>query len=145
MIVLAVKGQSNATVILKGLLQQHGMPALTPEGVDALSQKFETGLVIGNGVVSHDGRPLIDELRALYADAENKRLFATQGDDQPNDGPVGNLSSAMMAEVATNRKPARMPDDWQDVRGRYAADSVTAKHMTEIEASRCAGRKEKRR
>lgn len=126
MTVLAVKGQSNATVILKGLLQLHGMPALTPEGVDALSQKFETGLVIGNGVVSHDGRPLIDVLRALYADGECKRLFVTQGDDRAGDQPVGNLTAAMMAEVTASRKQARITD--ADL-ARYTG--VTRQHMEE--------------
>jgi hypothetical protein len=126
MTVLAVEGQSNATVILKGLLEQHGMPALTPEGVDALSQKFETGLVIGNGVVSHDGRPLIDVLRALYADGESKRLFVTQGDDRADDRPVGNLTAAMMAEVIASRKQARITD--ADL-ARYTG--VTRQHMEE--------------
>lgn len=126
MTVLAVKGQSNAAVILEGLLQQHGMPALTPEGVDALSQKFETGIVIGNGVISHGGRPLIDALRALYADAGSKRLFVTQSDDQTNQRPVGNLTAAMVAEVAANRKLARITD--ADL-ARYTG--ITRQHMEE--------------
>lgn len=140
MTVLSIQGQANAAVVLLGLLQEHGLPSLTPEGVDALSARFSTGLVLGHGVVSHNGKPLIDELRALCADAESKRLFVTQSDNQTGDTPVGNLTAAMMAEVAAGRKPDRMPHDWQDVRGRYAADSITAKHMAEIEASRRAGR-----
>ncbi|MHC2664569.1 hypothetical protein ACMA5K_33980 [Bradyrhizobium diazoefficiens] len=140
MTVLSIQGQANAAVVLKELLQEHGLPSLTPEGVDALSARFSTGLVLGHGVVSHNGKPLIDELRALFADAESKRLFVLQGHDQAHDRPAGNLTASMMAEVAANRKPGRMPDDWQAVRGRYAADSTTAKHMAEIEASRRAGR-----
>lgn len=140
MTVLPIQGQANAAVVLKGLLQQHGLPELSPEGVDTLADRFSTGLVIGNGVVSHDGRPLIHVLQALYADAASKRLFVTQDDNQTNDRPVGNLTASMIAEVSAGRKPDRMPDDWQDVRGRYAADSITAKHMAEIEASRRAGR-----
>jgi hypothetical protein len=96
--------------------------------------------VLGHGVVSRDGKPLIDELRALYADPESKRLFVARGDEQTLGRPVGNLTASMRAEVAANRKPGRMPDDWQEVRGRYAADSTTAKHMAEIEVSRRAGR-----
>lgn len=140
MTVLSIQGQANAAVVLKGLLQEHGLPSLTPEGVDALSARFSTGLVLGHGVISHEGKPLIDELRALYADAESKRLFVPQGNDQTHDRPVGNLTAAMMAEIAASRKPSRMPDDWSDVRGRYAADSTTVAHMIEIEASRRAGR-----
>ena len=136
MTVLEVRGQSNAAVVLKGLLQQHGLPGLTSEGVDALSQKFETGLVIGNGVVSHDGRPLIDSLRALASDPANARFFASAVKaDKP-----GTLTERYRAEIAASQQPARMPHDWQEVRGRYAADSITAKHMAEIEASRRAGR-----
>lgn len=140
MTVLSIQGQANAAVVLKGILQQHGLPSLTPEGVDALSARFSTGLVLGHGVVSHDGKPLIDHLRALYADTESKRLFVTQADDQTDDRPVRNVTAAMMAEIAAGRKQTQMPDDWQDVRGRYAADSTTVAHMIEIEASRRAGR-----
>ncbi|MEY9427029.1 hypothetical protein ABH975_002344 [Bradyrhizobium ottawaense] len=50
------------------------------------------------------------------------------------------LTAHMTRLVEASRKPARMPDDWQDVRGRYADDTTTAKHMAEIEASRRAGR-----
>lgn len=133
MTVISIQGQANAAVVLKGVLQEHGLPSLTPEGVDALSARFSTGLVLGHGVVSHNGTPLIDELRAIYSDAESKRLFVTQGDDRTNDRPVGNLTASMMAEVSAGRKPARMPDDWQDVRSRYAADSVTGRMLRERE------------
>ncbi|MET3989492.1 hypothetical protein ABID65_001118 [Bradyrhizobium sp. S3.9.2] len=138
MTVLTVKGQSNATVILRGLLQQHGMPALTPEGIDALSAKFGRGLMIGNGVISFDGKPLIDALRAIYADADSRRFFVSAKDGQHQQD--GTVTERYRAEIAAARKQTRMPDDWQDVRGRYAADSVTAKHMDEVEASRGAGR-----
>ncbi|RZN07591.1 hypothetical protein CWO91_26700 [Bradyrhizobium genosp. SA-3] len=125
MSVISVQGQANAAVVLKGLLREHGLPSLTPEGVDALSARFSTGLVLGHGVVSHDGKPLIDELRALFANAESKRLF-TQQDDGTNDRPVGNLTAAMMAEVAASRKQARITD--ADL-ARYSG--VTRQHMEE--------------
>lgn len=131
MTVLAVKGQANAMVVLKGLLQQHGMPDLTPEGVDVLSQKFETGLVIGNGVVSHDGRPLIDVLRALHVNAESKRLFVTQGDDQTEVRPVGNLTDQMRQEITSNRRARALPADW--LARRQSAKGITLEHMAERE------------
>lgn len=126
MTVLSVLGQANAAVVLKGVLQEHGLPSLTPEGVDALSARFSTGLVLGHGVVSHNGKPLVDELRALYADTESKRLFVTQGDGQTTDRPVGNLTAAMMVEVAANRKQPRITD--ADV-ARYSG--ITRQHMEE--------------
>ncbi|WP_157158401.1 hypothetical protein [Bradyrhizobium genomosp. III] len=110
MSVLMVKGQTNASVVLKGLLQQHGLPDLTAEGVDALSAKFETGIVIGHGVVSFEGKPLIDALRALHADAEaGKRFFASSQGSQDHD-PAGNLTGRYRAEVAASRKQARITD-----------------------------------
>ncbi|MHC2449335.1 hypothetical protein, partial [Bradyrhizobium elkanii] len=109
MSVLMVKGQTNASVVLKGLLQQHGLPDLTAEGVDALSAKFETGIVIGHGVVSFEGKPLIDALRALHADADaGKRFFASSQRSQ--DQPAGNLTDRYRAEVAASRKQARITD-----------------------------------
>ena len=124
MTVLAIKGQANATVVVKGLLQQHGMPALTPEGVDALSMRFEAGLVIGNGVVSFEGKPLIDSLRAIYADAENRRFFV--GDQKGHDQQAGTLTERYRAEIAENRKRARITDaDLARYRG------VTREHMRE--------------
>lgn len=126
MTVLSIRGQANAAVILKGLLHEHGLPPLTPEGVDALSARFSTGLVLGHGVVSHDGKPLIDELQALYADIESKRLFVSQGDGQTNERPGGNLTAAMMAEVAASRKQARITDADLD---RYTG--VARQHMEE--------------
>lgn len=126
MTILSVQGQANATVILKGLLQQHGLPDLSPEGIDALSARFSTGLVLGHGVVSHDGKPLIDELRALYADPESKRLFVAQGDDQKLGRPVGNLTASMMAEVAATRKQAGISD--ADL-NRYTG--LTREHLEE--------------
>lgn len=126
MSVISIQGQANAAVVLKGLLQEHGLPSLSPEGVDALSARFSTGLVLGHGVVSHNGKPLIDELRALYANAEGKRLFVNQGPDQTHGRPVGNLTAAMMAEVAASRKQARITDADLD---RYTG--VTRQHMEE--------------
>ena len=126
MTVLSIQGQANAAVILKGILQEHGLPSLSAEGVDALSARFATGLVLGHGVVSHNGRPLIDDLRALFADAESKRLFVTQCDDQTHDRSAGNLTAAMMAEVAASRQQARIND--ADL-ARYSG--VTRQHMEE--------------
>lgn len=124
MTVLSIQGQANATIVLKGLLQEHGLPSLTPEGVDALSARFSTGLVLGHGVVSHDGKPLIDELRALYADPESKHLFVAPG--HYHGRPVGNLTASMMAEVAASRKQPRISDaDFN----RYTG--VTRQHLEE--------------
>jgi hypothetical protein len=124
MTVLAIRGQTNAAVVLKGLLQQHGMPALTSEGVDALSAKFEARLVIGNGVVSFDGKPLIDALQAIYADADNRRFFI--GDQKSQDQKAGNLSERYRSEIAESRKQARITD--ADL-ARYSG--VTRQHMKE--------------
>lgn len=123
MSVLAIKGQANAAVVVKGLLQQHGMPALTPEGVDALSTRFAAGLVIGNGVVSFNGQPLIDSLRAIQADAENRRFFVG---DQTGPEQAGNLTQRYCIEIAESRKRARITD--ADV-ARYRG--VTREHLQE--------------
>lgn len=60
-------------------------------------------------------------------------------DDRPH-RPVGTLTERYRSEIAASRKQNRMPDDWSDVRGRYADDTITSTHMAEIEASRRAGR-----
>lgn len=67
--------------------------------------------------------------------SEDKQTTAT---DERRLGET--LTAQMRRVVEASRKPARMPDDWQDVRSRYAEDTTTAKHMAEIEASRGAGR-----
>lgn len=119
MTVLEIKGQANAAVVLKGLLQQHGLPDLSPEGIDALAPRFSTGLVLGHGVVSHDGKPLIDELRALASDPENARFFANLVKaDKP-----GTLTERYRAEIAASRKQARI-----DL-SRYSG--VTREHLEE--------------
>lgn len=131
MTVLAIKGQANAAVVLKGLLQQHGMPALTSEGIDTLSARFETGLVIGHGVVSYNGRPLITELQAILADAETRtRLFEPVESDikQP-----GNLTEQMRQEVSAGRQTRRLPEGWQDSRVKYGANTITGQLMAERE------------
>ncbi|GAB9084524.1 hypothetical protein [Bradyrhizobium diazoefficiens] len=106
MTVVTVNGQANAAVVLKCLLQQHGLPDLSSEGIDALSARFSTGLVLGHGVVSHDGKPLIDELRALAGNPENARFFANPVKaDQPN-----TLTERYRAEIAASRKHSRISD-----------------------------------
>lgn len=134
MSVRLINGQSNALVVLKGLLQQNGLPTLTSEGIEALSTKFETGLVIGNGVVSHDGRPLIDVLQAVHADPDARRRFFEPAEPST---PVAanNLTESWRAEIAAGRKQS-MPDDWNVVRGRYSSGSVTAAHMDELAVAR---------
>lgn len=124
MSILMVKGQTNASVVLKGLLHQHGLPDLTAEGVDALSAKFETGIVIGHGVVSFEGKPLIDALRALHADGASKRFFASSQGGQ--DQPAGNLTDRYRAEVAASRKQARITDA-----GLARYTGITRQHMEE--------------
>lgn len=131
MTIISVYGQANAAVVLKGLLQEHDLPSLTPEGVDALSARFSSGLVLGHGVVSHDGKPVIDELRALYADTESKRLFVTQGDDETDVRPVGNLTDQMRQEIASNRRERALPADW--LTRRQNASGITLAHMAERE------------
>jgi len=122
MTVVTVAGQANAAVVLRGLLQEHGMPALSPEGVDALSARFSAGLVIGHGVVSHDGKPLIDELRALASKPENARFFVNHAKaDKP-----GTLTERYRAEIAASRKQAGITD--ADL-ARYSG--VTRQHMEE--------------
>lgn len=122
MTVLEIKGETNAAVVIKGLLQQHGLPDLSPEGIDALSARFSTGLVLGHGVVSHDGKPLIDELQALASAPENARFFANLVKaDKP-----GTLTERYRAEIAASRKQARITD-FDLV--RYTG--VTREHMQE--------------
>ncbi|MET4324447.1 hypothetical protein ABIB80_000252 [Bradyrhizobium sp. i1.15.2] len=133
MTVLSVHGETNAAVVVKGLLEENGLPPLTPEGVDALAARFSTGLVLGHGTVSHNGKPLIDELRALYADPESNRLFSQDNDQTTTNKPVGNLTASMTAEVKASRRQVRAPDDWHEVRRRYAADSMTGKMLRERE------------
>lgn len=136
--VRVINGQANAAVVLSGLLQQHNMPALSPEGVDALAARFETGIVIGNGVVSHAGRPLIDEIQAIHADPETrKRFFQPAGSNSPASPAAGtNLTESMRREVEANRRKQSLPDDFQSVRSRYSGDSLTGKMMDEIAATR---------
>jgi hypothetical protein len=124
MTVLRINGQSNAAVVLKGLLQQYGLPVLSPEGIDTLSTRFETGLVIGNGVVTFDGTPLIDALRAIYADADNERFFASSQKSQ--DQQANTLTERYRAEIAASRKQARITD--ADL-ARYTG--ITRQHMVE--------------
>jgi hypothetical protein len=138
MSVLAINGQSNAVVVLNGLLHQHGLPTLSPEGIDALSAKFQTGLVIGNGVISHDGRPLIDELQAIHADPETRgRFFEAAEHGPPAAG--SNLTESWRAEIAASRKQS-MPTDFHQVRSKYAANSLTARMMDEVAAARRASK-----
>lgn len=122
MTVVTVKGQANAAVVLKSLLQQHGLPDLSAEGIDALSARFSTGLVLGHGVVSHDGKPLIEELRALANDPENARFFASP----VKANKPGTLTERYRAEIAASRKQARITD--ADL-VRYTG--VTREHMQE--------------
>ncbi|MGY0572404.1 hypothetical protein ACTGJ9_016110 [Bradyrhizobium sp. RDM12] len=106
MTAVIVNGQANAAVVLKGLLQQHGLPDLSREGIDALAARFSTGLVLGHGVVSHDGKPLIDELRALASDPKNARFFSKPVTaDKPS-----TLTERYRAEIAASRKQARITD-----------------------------------
>ncbi|WP_063981690.1 hypothetical protein [Bradyrhizobium sp.] len=122
MTVVAVNGQANAAVVLKGLLEQHDLPDLSPEGIDVLSARFSTGLVLGHGVVSHDGKPLIDELRALASDPENARFFANPvKTDKP-----GTLTERYRAEIAASRNQARITD--ADLT-RYTG--ITREHLQE--------------
>jgi hypothetical protein len=122
--VLEVKGQANASVILKGLLRQHGMPELTAEGTDALSAKFGAGVVIGNGVVSFDGKPLINALRAIFADADNRRFFVS--DHKGEAQGASTLTERYRAEIAESRKK----DDITDADlARYTG--ITRQHMEE--------------
>lgn len=41
------------------------------------------------------------------------------------------LTAFMRRQIESGRKQARMPDDWHQVRSRYAAGSTTAAHMDE--------------
>ena len=115
MTVRVINGQSNAAVILSDLLQQHNMPALSPEGIDALAARFETELVIGNGVVSHAGRPLIDELQEIHSDETCKRFFQSAASNAPDTKSAGTLTERYRAEIEASRKQS-LPDDWQQIR-----------------------------
>src|SRR5262245_61131252 len=109
-----INGQSNAAVLLKATLQQHNMPPLTSEGIDALSARFEAGLVIGNGVVSHAGRPLINKLQEIHSDPETcKRFFQRAESNASETRPAATLTESMRREVAANRRKQSVPDDWQ--------------------------------
>ncbi|WP_316158585.1 MULTISPECIES: hypothetical protein [unclassified Bradyrhizobium] len=63
-------------------------------------------------------------------------------DAEPEATPPGNLTltEAMRREVAATRRKAALPDDWNAVRERYAAGSVTRKHMDEVAAARRLGK-----
>jgi hypothetical protein len=41
----------------------------------------------------------------------------------------GNLTEQMRAEIAARRQKKAMPEDWNQVRSRFAPDSITAQHM----------------
>jgi hypothetical protein len=146
--VLVVKGQANASAIVRSLLDQHGLPALTKEGSDVLSAKFEAGLVIGHGVVSFDGRPLIDELQAIHADPETRPRFFEAAEpsspagsgDLPNPYAPGTFSitrqhlierrdpqrAAALREAARKIQPAK--DDGGNPFVRGPSWNVTEQH-----------------
>lgn len=67
--------------------------------------------------------------------SDDKQTTAT---DERRSGET--LTAHMTRLVEASRKPARMPDDWQQVRARYGDNTTTSKHMAQIEASRRAGR-----
>jgi hypothetical protein len=50
----------------------------------------------------------------------------------------GNLTERMRLEVAASRNPS-VPADWQQVRKRYATDSLTGRMMDELAAARRNG------
>ncbi|SFM56992.1 hypothetical protein SAMN05216573_102592 [Bradyrhizobium sp. Rc3b] len=126
MTVLEIRGETNAAVVIKGLLQQHGLPDLSPEGIDVLAARFATGLVVSNGVVTYDdpteidrNRPLLDELRALARDPENARFFA----NPVKADKLDTLTERWSAEIAASRKRPRIDPT------RYTG--VTRQHLEE--------------
>jgi hypothetical protein len=58
----------------------------------------------------------------------------TSIDDKPAK-PAGNLTESMRQEISASRKQS-IPADWQSVRSRYSPDSLTARYMEELAASR---------
>lgn len=66
--------------------------------------------------------------------------FGSLNDDDQTTKATGNLTERMRAEIAANRKQS-MPADWNQVRSRYAAGSVTAEYMDEIKRQRAANGK----
>lgn len=64
-------------------------------------------------------------------------------DDKPSpsvEKPVGKtLTQFMREQIDAGRKQAPTPDDWQQVRSKYAAGTLTAKMMDQIEAERRQG------
>lgn len=82
-------------------------------------------------------RSLRNTMPAAFTPVSVSGDRATTATEERRSGET--LTAHMRRLVEASRKPARMPDDWQEVRARYAADSETAKHIAEIEASRRAG------
>lgn len=79
-----------------------------------------------------------DFVRSLHS--QTPESFAAL-QDQPSIKPATNLTEGMRQEVAASRKRS-LPDDFQSVRARYSADSITGKMMDEIAASRRASKEQ---
>lgn len=120
---------------------QPNQDAIRQAGIDLAGAAMTSqGLIHlpGRGAISPADfvRALRNTMPAAFTPVTDDTLTTTAEERRSGE----TLTAHMRRLVEANRKPARMPDDWQEVRGRYGDETTTAKHMAEIEASRRAGR-----
>lgn len=115
--------------------RKHGF-AVTADAVMQSAIDLAGGTMTNEGLISLPGRGTIsirDYARALQASMP--AAFRPLDADQPEAKP-GSLTEAMRQEVAASRRKTALPDDWNEVRARYEADTVTGRMMREREAAR---------
>ncbi|WP_316164542.1 MULTISPECIES: hypothetical protein [unclassified Bradyrhizobium] len=130
----------------------HGLESLVVDA--ARKQGFKpTADAVRQAVVDLAGAVLSDEgliilpgkgalSPAHYAAALRAAMpaaFRPLDTDRPDVPPAGNLTMQMRAAVAASRKQA-LPADWNAVRERYAAGTVTRAHMDAVATTRRQGK-----
>ncbi|WP_065753000.1 hypothetical protein [Bradyrhizobium paxllaeri] len=94
-------------------------------------------VMTSDGLIALPGRGSIttaDFVRSLQK--QMPEAFGTLNEGKPAIKPSGNLTADMKAELESSRRKQSMPADWGSVRARYSPDSLTARYMEELAASR---------
>lgn len=116
-------------LVLKEARRQGYQPnqhAMRQAAIDLAGSVMTGGLIVIPGLGAISPADFTRSLRDRMPES-----FAGIDDKQPAKS-AGNMTESMRAEIAASRKQAT-PADWNKVRGKYAAGTVTAQHMKERE------------